>query len=265
MAAQVSISNTGRYHPSRSWLGNQGADVRVASGQRAAARSRHLRSARLAAAAVALLVLVAGCTTGGGDSRAAGAGNTAATSGPQQTTTTVAPSPRQTATTVARDEPSSPIAAVPYVMKLLGRYDKLVEKIVADPSVARDRGDPLVREFLGLFPRGNEFADGSLKGWVAQADKAVTIKPVAAGRPVSVTKLHGSTFQVTARNTISYDQCTILNYVLYTKGALTERAEGRRLAGTVTVVRVRGHWRISAISTPPGLKTGCSEEGGVRS
>jgi hypothetical protein len=224
-----------------------------------AATSRHLRSARPAAMAVALLVLVAACTSGGDGSHAARAG----TSSPRQTTTTVVPSLRQTTTTVARDEPANPLAASSYVRRLLGRYDKTVERIVADPAVARDRGDPLVREFLGLFPRGSEFADGSLDGWVAQADKGVIIKPLAAGRPVTITKLDGS-FRVVGRNAISFGQCTILNYRIYSKGALTERVEGRRLAGTVQAIRVQGHWRLSDISTPPGLKTGCVAEGGVR-
>ena len=223
--------------------------------------SRQVRPARLAIAAVAVLVLVAGCSSGG--SNGASADATAPTSSTQQTTTTTGAG--QTTTTVAQDEPRSPIAAVPYVMRLLGRYDQVVQKIVADPSVARDRGNPLVQEFLGLFPRANSFADGSLDGWVGQADRRVVIKPLATGKPLTITKLHGSSFTVTARNTVSYDQCTILNYRTYTNGALTERVERRRLAGTVTAIRVQGHWRLSAISTPPGLKTGCVAEGGVRS
>jgi hypothetical protein len=218
----------------------------------AEATSRYHCSARLAAALVALLVLGAACSSGDDDS--AGSDKTGRDTDHRATTTT---------TTTTPDEPvgTKPMAVTPYIQKLLKRYDAAVEKIVADPAVAKDRDDPATKEFLSLFEPGNEFAEGSLKGWVANADKGVTITRAQRSQALTRTRLEGPP-QGVDEDKVTFGQCTILAYVTTTNGAVTERVDQRRLAGNGTVVRYRGHWLLDDISTPAGMK-GCIAEGGA--
>jgi len=210
-----------------------------------------------------LLLLGAACTSGDDDST--GTGAKSASSQRSEKSDKTSEQSRDTTTTMPPDEPlgTKPIAVAPYIQELLGRYDQLVQQIVADPSVVSDRSNAVVGEFLSLFNRSSEFAAGSLDGWESKAAQGVTLKPLAPGQPVSQTKLEGPP-QSIDEDTVTFGQCTILSYVTYTHGKETERVERRALAGNGKAVRVAGHWKLTDISTPPGMK-GCIAEGGVSS
>ena len=128
------------------------------------------------------LLLALSCTSGDDDA-SAGAARTESGGRPDEETTT----------TVAADEPSAakPDQVIPYIEDLLSRYDEAVGEIVADPSIAGDPRDATVEEFLSLFEPGNEFADGSLEGWVSQAEQGITLQPASPDQGINTTSLEG--------------------------------------------------------------------------
>jgi hypothetical protein len=169
----------------------------------------------------------------------------------------------ETTTTVAADEPSAaePAEVVPYLEDLLVRYDEAVNAMVADPSIAKDDDDPTVDEFLSLFAAGNEFATGSLDGWVAQADQGIALRPASPDRSVNTTTLEGPPTRIDD-DTILFGQCTVQSYVVVEDGHETRREDRKLLPGSGKAVRVDGHWLLQEITTPPDAQ-GCISRGGA--
>lgn len=155
---------------------------------------------------------------------------------------------------------ASPEDVVPYVEELLARYDEAVNEIVADPAVAADRDSEPVVEFLSLFEPGNEFAEASLEGWVAQGDTGIALQPIADDIPVNETNLVGSPIRV-SDDEVSFEQCAVQNFVKYDDDEEVTRVEQALLAGEGTAVRVDGQWVLVELSTPPEM-FGCVDERG---
>lgn len=219
---------------------------------------RHPRSPRPAVALAAMLLLAA-CSSGDDSSSSdderstSDEGEEASVDSGSETTTTTSPGPEPGGT--------KPDEVAPYLRDLLRRYDEVVTKIVADPEVASDGDDPLVKEFLSLFEPGSDFAAGSLEGWQRYAGTGVTLMPLSAGEPVSETSIEGPMYTVD-EDEVTFGHCTVLDYVLYRNGEEAERAERKLLPGNGRAVRLDGRWLLIDISTPPDIQ-GCLTKGGV--
>lgn len=196
-------------------------------------------------AVVSVLLLVAACSSGDGEAEAspdAGGGN--------------ARPPDATTTTTPTEAPGSqPWEVQMYVETLLESYDEIVNQIVGDPSVVHDRDDPLVEDFLALFPPGNDFAEASLEGWATQADSGITLEPASPDHPVNVSAIDGSVVTVDD-DAVRFAQCAVQRYARFEDGEETDRVELALLPGEGGAVRVDGHWLLSELTTPPDMQ-GC--------
>jgi hypothetical protein len=226
--------------------------VGAASGRRVAEANRlNLSAARLAAAMLVLLILAAACT--GGDDDSDDADPLSETSSKtDRTTTTEGP---------AEPLGTKPVEVTKYLQDLLDRYDEVVTKIVADPSVVEDEDSPLVEEFESLFEPGSDFADGAIDHWAKYADEGTTIKPLVAGYPVNVTRLEGPPVTVD-EDEVTFGQCTTLNLVTYQNGQEQERLDRKLLPGNGRAVRVDDRWLLVEITTPENMQ-GCVRGSGV--
>lgn len=156
----------------------------------------------------------------------------------------------------APDPPGSDVLAVQEIVEgLLGRYDDAVNEFVADPSIAEDPTHPVVEDFLALFEPGNEFAQASVEGWVAQAQRGETLAPASPDHPVSLTNIEG-TLTTLGDDEVRFAQCAVLRYARLVEGEERERVEELLLPGEGTAVRVEGRWLLDELSTPPGMQ-GC--------
>jgi hypothetical protein len=199
-------------------------------------------------------LLVASACSGGGDDDAASGRSDSHKKDPERTTTTSA---APTSTTVAVEPPGDrPDLVEPYVQGLLDRYDQATNKIVADPSIAQSETDPVVEQFLELFDNGNSFARTSLDGWRKMDKQGVRLAPASPGHPIELTYVDGGVMPVDADH-VRFFQCAVQRYVRYEADRATERHDQPLLlAGEGTAVRVGGHWRLTQLTTPPGMQ-GC--------
>jgi hypothetical protein len=148
---------------------------------------------------------------------------------------------------------SDPAAVRPYVEELLAGYDEVVTEIVAEPSVAQDRDHPAVEEFLSLFEPGSDFAEGSLDGWVENAETGVVLEPVSGDQLVNVTTLAGDPRAV-SDDEVAFARCVEQSYVRIEDGEETDQVDGELLAGEGVAVLVDGRWLLRELTTPPGLQ-----------
>lgn len=149
------------------------------------------------------------------------------------------------ASTTSTGEPAGtePGEVRPYIIGLLARYDEVTNEIVADPSVALDRDDPLIREYLDLVEPGSE-AEGAIDLWVDNAALGITIRPYSDDAPAEVTRLDGE-IEPVSEDEVTFPTCVAQNYRQYDgQGRETEFATGQFVPGEMTVVRVEGEWRI---------------------
>ncbi|HEY8543824.1 MAG TPA: hypothetical protein VIL36_02210 [Acidimicrobiales bacterium] len=150
---------------------------------------------------------------------------------------------------------SEPDEVYPHVAELLGRYDGLVEQIVADPA-ALESGD-LRGDFLDLFVPDSGFAETSLDGWAQMAADGVRLTPASPDHPLNFTYIDGGV-RALGDDEVVFRHCTVQRYVRHDDDRETDRtAEPLLLPGTGTAVRVDGEWRLAELTTPPGL-TGCT-------
>jgi hypothetical protein len=175
----------------------------------------------------------------------------------------ISTAPTSTTTAPPVEPPGSkPQDVQAFVQALLGRYDRAVNRILHEPSVARHHTDQTVQEFLGLFDGGNDFAARSLDAWRGYADRGVALEPLSSRFPVNVTSIDGPVRTV-GDDEVTFAYCEVQRYSYREHGREADRVDQELVPGTGTAVRVEGKWRLRSLLSPPGLK-GCFSGTGVR-
>jgi hypothetical protein len=147
---------------------------------------------------------------------------------------------------------------------LLAAHDRIVNRIVADPSVAADASDPLVRQYVALFEPGSPHAAGALRAWADQAADGLTTRPFSADHPAFTSRLDGEV-EVVADGEVRFPTCDEQRY-----GVADEAGDPIRLQphaevpGEGTAVVVDGEWRLRRLDVFAGAD-GCrrGDEGGA--
>lgn len=199
-------------------------------------------------ALVTVAIVLAACSGDDG-----GSASPSTTSG--ATTSTTARSTTSTSSTT--QPPDTDTAAVaPVLQALIGRYDAAVAAILADPRVAADRENEVVRAYLALFTANSSFADGALRNWVREGEDGRFYRPGPRGQLTKSTvtgvtdaSTDEATFSICAQNSIE---------ITDSSGTVLE-SQGGQTAASIVAVRVEGAWLLrdlTAASTascpPPG-------------
>lgn len=103
---------------------------------------------------------------------------------------------------------TEPTAVEPYVSELLLAYDRVVNEIVADPTVADDPDDPSIQEFLGLFDDGSTFAATMVDLWVERAEEGLLTLPYSEDYPALASSLDGAVETISA-DEVSFPLCVM--------------------------------------------------------
>ena len=213
---------------------------------------------RLLAIVLALGVLASACSgdDGGGSTTDSARPTTtvAATAAP---TSTAAPSTTPTSSapsTTAAPSTSPPSTALsneslkPIVEQLVDSYDAVVAEILADPSVASDPGNELVRRYLGLFPQDSTFANGALGFWASEAAAGRFYRPGPRG------VMYDSTVQsVEPRGEAEgvATVCTVTSIQIVDSAGAALESQGGVNGGEVVVVRVGDDWLLRDLTEAP--------------
>jgi hypothetical protein len=213
---------------------------------------------RLVAIVLALGVLASACSSddGGGSTTDSSTATTAAaataaptsTAAPSTTPTSSAPS------TTAAPSTSPPSTALtneilkPIVEQLVDSYDAVVAEILADPSVASDPGNELVRRYLGLFPQDSTFANGALGFWASEAAAGRFYRPGPRGvmydSTVQSVELRGEAEAVAK-------VCTVTSIQIVDSAGAALESQGGVNGGEVVLVRVGDDWLLRALTEAP--------------
>ena len=213
---------------------------------------------RLLAIVLALGVLASACSgdDGGGSTTDSARPTTtvAATAAP---TSTAAPSTTPTSSapsTTAAPSTSPPSTALsneslkPIVEQLVDSYDAVVAEILADPSVASDPGNELVRRYLGLFPQDSTFANGALGFWASEASAGRFYRPGPRGvmydSTVQSVELRGEAEAVAK-------VCTVTSIQIVDSAGAALESQGGVNGGEVVVVRVGDDWLLRDLTEAP--------------
>ncbi len=178
-----------------------------------------------------------------------------ATTGP---TSTVAPSTAPTTSsapsTTATPSTSPPSTAVtneslkPIVEQLVDSYDAVVAEILADPSIASDPGNELVRRYLALFPQDSTFASGALGFWTSEAAAGRFYRPGPRGA------MYDSTVQsveLRSETEAVATVCTITSIQIVDSTGAALESQGGVNGGEVVVVRVGDDWLLRDLTEAP--------------
>ncbi len=147
------------------------------------------------------------------------------------------------------EPPGSDTDAVrPYIETLLGRNDRVVNEIVADPSVARDESHPLIEEYLDLYEPGSEPAADLLGLWVQRADEGLLTRPASDAHPATVSSIDGDLATV-SDDEVGFPYCLAQRLVVVgPDGTVQQRVALRLQRGDGVAVRVDGRWRLRELS-----------------
>ena len=213
---------------------------------------------RLVAVVLAFGVLASACSgdDGGGSTTDSSTPTTAAaataaptsTAAPSTTPTSSAPS------TTAAPSTSPPSTALtneilkPIVEQLVDSYDAVVAEILADPSVASDPGNELVRRYLGLFPQDSTFANGALGFWASEAAAGRFYRPGPRGvmydSTVQSVELRGEAEAVAK-------VCTVTSIQIVDSAGAALESQGGVNGGEVVLVRVGDDWLLRDLTEAP--------------
>jgi len=214
---------------------------------------------RLVAVVLALGVLASACSgNDGGDSTTASAEPTttgAPTATPSSTAApTTTPTTSGAPSTTAAPSTSPPSTALtneslkPIVDQLVDSYDAVVAEILADPNVASDPGNELVRRYLGLFPQDSTFANGALGFWTSEAAAGRFYRPGPRGvmydSTVQFVELRGEAEAVAK-------VCTITSIQIVDGAGAALESQGGVSGGEVVVVRVDDDWLLRDLTEAP--------------
>lgn len=165
------------------------------------------------------------------------------------------PSTGNTATPSTEPSGTEPGEVRPYIVDLLARYDETTNEIVADPSVANDRENPLIQDYLAIVEPGSD-AEGAIQTWVDNAAQGISIRPYSDDAPAQVTSLDGD-IEAVSEDEVRFPTCVAQNYRQYDgQGRETEFVTGQSVPGQTTAVRVDGEWRLRRLDVATNV-VGC--------
>ena len=213
---------------------------------------------RLVAIVLALGVLASACSgDDGGGSTTDSATPTTAPAATAAPTSTAAPSTTPTSSaplTTAAPSTSPPSTALtneslkPIVEQLIDSYDAVVAEILADPSVASDPGNELVRRYLGLFPQDSTFANGALGFWASEAAAGRFYRPGPRGvmydSTVQSVELRGEAEAVAK-------VCTVTSIQIVDSAGAALESQGGVNGGEVVLVQVGDDWLLRDLTEAP--------------
>jgi hypothetical protein len=151
-------------------------------------------------------------------------------------------------------------AVQPYIIELLARYDTVANQIVADPAVAGDPDNPLVRDLLALFEPGSDAAAALVDSWAERGEAGDSMRPISDDRPATATRLDGD-IETVSGDQVSFPSCDELHFeVVDGAGLVVERVRDLRQPGEGVAVRVDGEWRLRRLEVIEG-RGGCRTEG----
>jgi hypothetical protein len=205
-----------------------------------------LRTPRLAGAAVAVVLVAAFFSGACGDDD-------------DDADSEATPSTEDAATSTTEPAGTEAGEVRPFVVDLLATYDEVTNQIVADPSVATNRDDPLIEDYLALVEPGSD-AEGAIQTWVDNAAQGITIRPYDDGAAAFVTGLDGE-IETVSEDEVTFPTCEAQNYRQYDgQGRETEFVTGQSVPGQGTAVRVEGEWRLRRIDIASNA-VGCGGDG----
>jgi hypothetical protein len=158
------------------------------------------------------------------------------------------------------EPPGSDVDEVrPYIADLLDQHDDVLNQILADPGVARDRDDLLIQQYVALYEPGSDFPDGVIAAWVTMSDAGEHLEPYQDGQEVNDTVLTDVT--PVSDDEVRFTTCHTLRYRSYDAGGqVVEEQPGQAQVGEGVAVRVDGEWRLRRIDTSD--VSGCATPGG---
>jgi hypothetical protein len=155
----------------------------------------------------------------------------------------------------------------PFIENLLDEHDHVVNQILPDPGVARDREDVLVQGYIDLFAPDSEVPDQILDSWAAMGEAGERFEPYESGRPINVTRLDGEVVAMTGDDATGEDEaqfpvCSEIGYRrLDGAGQVLEDRPPEEHPGVGFAQRVDGEWRLWRIDV--NIETsGCASTGG---
>lgn len=159
------------------------------------------------------------------------------------------------ATSTTEPPGTKPGEVRPFIVDLLARYDEVTNEIVADPSVANDRENPLTQDYLAIVEPDSD-AEGAIQTWIDNAAEGITIRPYDDNAPAQVTSLDGD-IETVSEDEVRFPTCVAQNYRQYDgQGRETEFVTGQSVPGQTTAVRVDGEWRLRRLDIATNV-VGC--------
>jgi hypothetical protein len=165
-----------------------------------------------------------------------------------------------TAEARARTSPTEPRASdlravEPYIEDLLARYDRVVNDIVADPTVAGDPDNPAVQEYVSLFEPDSAFVEQVLAAWVAEGENGRSVEPYDDQSPAFESHLDGE-IEALSDDEVVFPVCVERRMSVYVDGALRQETAYFAEPGGGSAVRVDGTWRLRRLDIAEGM-AGC--------
>lgn len=140
---------------------------------------------------------------------------------------------------------ATPVAAA--VESLLADYDRLAHRLMADPDLVLDPGDPVLQEYRALFAPGSELAEASVAQWTGDAEAGRSIGSTVPGEPPIATRLDGEV-PAPDGDELAVPTCHVDHYAVYgPDGRVLDTVEDPGSRGTTTAVLVEGEWRLQQI------------------
>lgn len=171
------------------------------------------------------------------------------------TSSRTTPPTEDAATSTTEPPGTEPLEVQPYITDLLARYDEVTNQIVADPSVANDRNNPLIQDYLALVEPGSD-AEGAIQTWVDNAAQGITIRPYSDDAPPQATTVDGE-IEAVSEEEVTFPTCVERNYRQYDgQGRETEFVTHQPVPGQGTAVRVDGEWRLRRVEIASAV-VGC--------
>lgn len=146
----------------------------------------------------------------------------------------------------------------PVLQSLIDRHDSAVAAVLADPRVASDRSNPLIRDYLQLFVPQASFPSSVIQSWEREAEQGRFYRPGPAGvmRRSTVMSVSG-----TSDDDVSFTVC-IRNSVEITDAAGTVlEAQGGVSGGQINATRVDGVWLLRDLSQSSVVECPSPREG----
>lgn len=161
-----------------------------------------------------------------------------------------------------RDEPlaTEPEAVTPYIANLLAEHDYVVNQILVEPEVARERDDRLVRRYVDLYEPGSGSPEQALDTWAEMSAAGERFEPYEPGQPINTTTLVGQ-IEAQAEDRVLFQSCHEQHYRIYDADEqVVEEQPDRERSGEGVAVHVDGRWRLQRMDVA-GATSACADHG----